>query len=260
MQIDRKPNKLLLLLGATWDKALGVAIVGSLLGQCISNANLSSRMDEIASRNTPVQVGSDRQILMGRRISATENRDQFAAEIISSFSWVKRTTPEYQESCKTIAKEQKNIKLFKQCESGIDPGVITPQGKFPSSVYAYQHLIAPESREDVLRWILKYKPPEFDTSKSQGTRSLKVSKIGAWEEFKEGKNGAEMRAPVEIEFSEAHGAVQTRKLRQYYWIYTRDFLRPTANGAKNPYSLAVEASQQRGLYLTRILPYTNTSF
>jgi hypothetical protein len=254
MQIDRKPNKILPLL----EKGLLALVVFSSLGQCVSNASLSDKVDRIASRNIPVQVGQDRQVLMGERISEAQNNEQFVVDVVSSFSWVKRTTPEYQKECKAIAREQKNIKLFKQCGTGMDPGVITPYGKFTSSAYAYQHLIAPESREAVMKWVLAWKPPNFDTSKAEESRSMKITKVGAPEKFKEGKQ--EVRIPVEIEFSEVQGAIPTRKFNKYYWIYTQEFIKPTATGAKNPYSQAVEASQQRGLYLTRILPYTSTSF
>jgi hypothetical protein len=256
MRFDKKPSKIFSLI----KEALPFLVVVSMLGQCVSNVNHTNKIEQISNRNIPVQVGQDRQILMGKRISEVENREQFIVEIISSLSWVKRTTPEYQASCKAIAKEQKNVKLFKQCETGLDPGVITPYGKFTSSVYAYQHLVAPESQEAVMKWILAFKPPSFDESKSQDSRSIKVTKIGASEKFKEGKNGEEVRVPVEVEFTESNGAVDTRKFSKYYWVYTREFSKPTANGAKNPYSLAVNASQQRGLYLTRILPYTNSSF
>jgi hypothetical protein len=241
-------------------KTLPIFVIFSMIGQCISNANLTTKLDRLASRNIPVQIGQDRQMVMGKKVTEDENREQFIAEIISSFSWVKRTTAEFQSTCKEIAKQERSVKLFKQCESGIDPGAITPYGKFTSAAYAYQHLVAPESQEPVMKWILSFKPKNFDEAKSQDSRTIKVTKIGVSEEFKEGKNGNEMRTPIEIEFTESVGSVDTRKFSKYYWIYTREFLRPTANGAKNPYNVAVTFSQQRGLYLTRILPYTNTSF
>jgi hypothetical protein len=256
MRFDKKPSKIFSLI----KEALPILVVASMLGQCVSNANHTNKLEQIAARNIPVQVGQDRQILMGKRISEVENREQFIIEIISSFSWVKRTDSNFQEACKAITRKMKNLSQFKQCESGIDPGVMTSYGKLPSSVYAYQHLIDPASKDEIIGWVKNFKPLDFDSSKSNDSRKMKVSKIGVSEKFKEPGRPDENRVPVEIEFSEEKGSIETKKFSLYYWIHTRNFIKPTANGPKNPYSLAVEASQQRGLYLTRILPYTNSSF
>jgi hypothetical protein len=201
-------------------------------------------------------VGQDREIFIGKKLSDVENREQFIADFFKSISWVKQTTPEFQASCKAIAREKRNLTLFRQCETGMDPGIETPFGRFTSQIYAYQHLIAPESQDPVMKWILKLKPPTFDNPKSLESRAFSVTRIGMSEDFKEGER-TEKRTPIELEFKEAQGQSVTRRFTKYYWVYTKEIFRPSANGAKTPFSAAVDASQKRGLLITRILPYTD---
>jgi hypothetical protein len=259
IRLDRNPNKLLNMLLKVGEKTLMLSIPIFLLGQCASDAVRDRKIDQALNRDVIVQVGRDREMMVGQKISEAENREQFIADFFNSISWVKRTSPEFQAKCKAIAKERKNVPLFKQCGSGLDPGATTPYGKFSSQVYAYQHLIAPEALEAIMAWILKLKPQGYDLAQSQDSRSMKITNIGTAEPFSDGKNGKEMRTPVELEFTESQGPTITRKLKNYYWIYTRPIAGSSKNAARTPFSDAVDATQKRGLYLTRILPYTNTS-
>lgn len=256
MLIEKKPNKILLLLLSVGKPFLVFAVIASMFGQCISNANLSTKIDEIRARNIPVQVGRDRTIYVGEKLTEVENREQFIAGFFKSISWVKQTTPDFQKSCKEIARRQQNQKFFRQCESGIDPGINTPFGKFTTQIGVYQNLIAIDSQKDIMKWILDYKPSGFDSPKAIVSRSFFVTRIGHAEDFKE-RNVTEKRTPVEIELKEAQGSVVTRRILKYYWVHTTEILTPIANGAKTPFSAAVDASQQRGLLVTRILPYTD---
>lgn len=235
-----------------------VCLTLGLFGSCTSNMVLRKEVKQLSNRDVIVQVGQDRELMLGKKLTEVENREEFIFEMFRSISWVKQTSKDFQAKCKEIAKESKNATLFKQCASGIDPGATTPYGKFSSQVYSFQHLIAPESMSDIMAWILKLKPEGYDNPQSMVSRSLQITHIGTSEPFSDGKNGKEMRTPAEVEFTESDGAATTRKFKKYFWIYTRNIIGPTKNGAVTPFSEAAAQSQRRGLYLTRILPYTNT--
>ena len=257
MILDKNPNKILSFFYSGWKNSVLIFATLTMLGQCTSNASLTKKVNELSSRDVIVQVGSDRQVMVGKRINEVENREQFISELFSSLSWVKNTSAEYQEKCKAIAKENKNIPLYKQCASGIDPGANTDYGIFPSQIYAYQHLIAPEASQAIMSWILSLKPKGYESPQNQDSRTLRITEFGQAEPFTDGKNGKEMKTPATIEFTESRGAIITRKFKKYYWIYTRETLTPAKAGAKTPYSEAADATQRRGLYLTRIRPYQN---
>jgi hypothetical protein len=257
MQIDRKENRLLAIATKVAEKSFGVALLAGLLGQCTSNAKLQSSVQALAERNVIVQVGQGREMLIGRQISDKENRELFIAETIASFSWIKQTSPEYQATCKAIAKERGNLVLFKQCKSGIDPGAMTRYGKFPSQIFAYQDIIAPEALKEMLPFLYSFKPPGFDSPQFTGSRTMQVERLGEAEPF---MNGKEMRTPIQVVFTESNKGVTTAKSSRYYWFHTRPILGQTKNGPKTPYSEALEKTQSRRLYLTRILPYSNNSF
>jgi hypothetical protein len=260
MLIDRKPNKILVVLGQIWQQGLMLAVLSAMVGQCTSNSLTLQKVQQINDRDAIFQVGAGREIFVGKKITEAENREQFIAELFSSISWTKQTSAQYQERCKVIAKEVKNRTLFKQCQSGLDPGAVTEWGKVSSQIYAYQYLIAPESLNGMMKFIVGLKPKGYDSPSSRDSRTFKVTRLGAAEPFKKGKNGLEMRTPVELETTENQGSIVTRKYKGYYWVYTREIVGPSKNGAKTPYSEAVEATQRRGLYLTRILPYSDSNF
>jgi len=255
MLIDRKPSKIFLLL-AQWGKwALGLGLLSALIGQCTSNAMLTRKVQELSDRDVIVELGAGREVMVGRKITPDHNREQFLIEMFKSISWTKNTSPEYQERCKDIAKESKNAKLFKQCQTGIDVGANTQWGKVSSQIYAYQHLIAPEAINAIMPFLIALKPKGYDQPASRDSRTFQVTKFGKAEPFNDGKNGPETKTPVELEVTESKGGPVTRKYTRYYWAYTRPVLRLSKNGAKTPYNEAVEFTQRRGLYLTRILPY-----
>lgn len=259
MLIDKKPNKVLSFLLITWEKGILIALTLGLVGQCTSNQDLRNRVQSLSDRDVIVQVGSDREVTIGKKLTEVENREQFIAETFKSMSWVKRTSAEFQEQCKEIAKEKKNVSLFNTCKLGIDPGVQTPKGRFSSQFYSYQHLIAPESMDAIIGWVLALKPKGYDSPQNNTSRALQVTGIGQHEKFSE--NGSkETRTAVELQFSEGNGPTVVRSFKKYYWIYTRPIVGPTKNGARTPFSDAADATQRRGLLLTRIIPYTNTPF
>jgi hypothetical protein len=255
MLIDRKPSKLLPIAIKVGKYGFYVLLLSALIAQATSNVMVTNAIKEQSTRDIIVELGAGREFMVGKQVTQDHNREQFLMEFWQSISWTKQTSEEYKKTCEDITREMKNNKLFQQCQSGVDVGAQTQWGKASSQIYSYQNAIAPESRNDLMLYIFGFKPKGYDNNSSQDFRSFKVTKFGKVETFTQGKNGPEQKTPVEVEVSEGTKGVITKTDIFRYWVYTRPIERPSKNGAKTPYSEAVESSQRRGLYITRILPY-----
>lgn len=254
MLIDKKPNKLLPLAIKFAKYGFFASLLSAMVGQCTSNGMVTNAIKDQANRDIIVELGAGREFMVGKQVTPDHNREQFLMEFWQSISWTKQTSESYKQTCEDITRGI-NKKLFQQCQSGLDLGANTQWGKASSQLYSYQNVIAPESINSIMPFIFSFKPKGYDGTSSQDFRAFQVTKLGKAEPFNDGKNGPEQKTPIEVEISEGQKGIVSRKYKQRYWAYTRSIQRPSKNGAKTPYSEAVESSQRRGLYLTRILPY-----
>jgi hypothetical protein len=244
-------GSLLKLIGRGVSTFTSLALLIGLTSQCASNNDMRRQMEVLQSRPLTTQIGSDRKVVITKELTPEENREAFIREVIpNALAWTKNTSADFQERCKAVAKNKKDVNLFRQCESGIDNGVKVPGiGVFTSLIYSYQNIMAPESRVGLLKFIYSQKPVNYDRGES---RILSVDGIGKAELVNDSIQ--EWRTPCVLTWHEYQGNTLVKRKTFDSWIYTRRTLPMLAGAAQTPLNQMLAASLTRGEYWTRILP------